>query len=204
MSEQNEIPKAQICFQESFKKFLQHLDDKQSCAWKNYETLRQKLVRFFRTRRFIDPEEMADTVMDRIADRPDIQDIVNIEAFAFAIARNVGRETKRRIERRGIANDLIYFSSQREILNIEDLLIEKIDQERKKRTLRACIQRLRDEERQLLVSYYFDTGNRSHRSKNIAQQLAISRGAVRCKISRLLARIRQFPELLLFREAECR
>lgn len=204
MSEQNGMSNAQINFQDGFRKFLQHLNPKQSRAWNCYETLMQKLTRFFRYHNFLDPEELADMVIDRIVSKPDIHKIVSVEAFAFAIARNVGREMKRRLRKKTVADDLTDHTDSRKGFDAEDFLIEKIHQERKKKALMACMQRLKVADRQLLVSYYRDVGNRLHRGNDIAQQLAIGRGAVRCRVSRLLARIRQFPELLLFQETELR
>lgn len=204
MSEQNAVSNTHVEFHEDFRKFLEYLDAKQSCAWRHYEVLMEKLVRFFRSHRFIDPEELADKVVDRIVRRPDIHKIVSIEAFAFAIARNVGREMRRTLRKKTTVDDFTDRADSRKGFNTEDFLIEKIHLERKKKALMACMQRLKTEDRQLLVSYYGDIGSRLHRGNDIAQQLAISRGSVRCKVSRLLARIRQFPELLLFREIELR
>lgn len=204
MSEQNGMSNAQINFQDGFRKFLQHLNPKQGRAWKCYETLRQKLTRFFRSHNFMDPEELTDIVIDRIVSKPDIHKIVSVEAFAFGIARNVGREMKRTLRKKTMTEDFTDRTDLRRGLNTEDFLIEKIHQERKKKALMACMQRLKVADRQLLVDYYCDIGNRLHRSKNIAQQLAISRSTVRCRVSRLLTRIRQFPEFLLFREIEHR
>ena len=204
MSEQNGMSNAQISVHDGFRRFLQHLNPKQSRAWKCYETLRQKLTRFFRSHNFMDPEELADMVIDRIVSRPDIHKIVSVEAFAFGIARNVGKEMNRRLGKKAMADDVTDLVDSRQSFNTEDLLIERIHQERKKKALMACMQRLNTEDRQLLLSYYCDIRSRLHRGNDIAQQLAITRGSVRCRVSRLLARIRQFPELLLFREIEPR
>jgi DNA-directed RNA polymerase specialized sigma24 family protein len=172
-----------------FEALLVRLGPDRESAGQRYEQLRRRLVSIFEYRRCPHPEELADETLDRAARR--LLEIGSEFAgsdparYVFGVAWNVARESFRRPatvplpegwERRTRASDAA---------------VDEHD-ELGAGCLEDCLQRLPAPERNLILSYHQDERSaRIRRRSDIARDLSVSPNALRLKIHRLTARLRE-------------
>jgi hypothetical protein len=76
----------------SFAKLLAWLGSDPNQAAARYEEIRRKLIRFFACRGCAEPEELADTAIDRVnraLDRPSFQYVGDPVFYVYGVAKNV-------------------------------------------------------------------------------------------------------------------
>ena len=147
-----------------------------------YETLRGRLLRFFRWERFADSEDLADDVLNRVARKlADGEQIQNLDAYVSAVARLVLREAVTRDRRR-----------ERALERMPEP--EPLDSAPEDPPAQECLERqlakLPPPDRDLILRYY--SGERSGRieiRKQLATQLGLNRNALRNRALRLRARL---------------
>src|SRR5579864_9164930 len=83
--------------EKSFDCLLRHLDSDRDCAGRRYEEIRQKLIRFFAWNDCGMQEDLADEVLDRVALRLESEAVRDLMAFAWGVARNLVRESRKRL-----------------------------------------------------------------------------------------------------------
>ena len=151
----------------------------------HYERLRSKLIFFFTRKLLPVPEDLADEVMDRLAQRlADGIQMNSVEAFALGIARHVAQEQQRRtLQTRDV--DPGFFD------NIPTPSITW-DGEDEIACMERCLKKLSRSESQLLRGYYLTNGkNPVAARKKLSDTLGISAIALRQRVFLLRQRLRE-------------
>jgi DNA-directed RNA polymerase specialized sigma24 family protein len=173
---------------EALEKLLGCFDPDRNLAGEKYEDLRRALLRFFRGRGIISPEECADVVFDRVSRRLiEGVEIKNIYGYCYEVARLVfleqikSRDHKRapleEIDLEAVANDLNHDRSQKE---------------RRLQCLDQCLQTLFPESRALIIVYYQDDQlDKIKRRKRMAERLGVTREALANRAQRLRVKLEQ-------------
>lgn len=175
--------------QTGFDKLLASLDVDREQAGAKYESLRVRLVKFFEWRNCETPEELTDTVFDRIAKKISAgEQIQNIGAYAVTVAQFVLKEDYRRrvrltqsIEDNPAIENLIIADSSTGMNETDDLRLD---------CLEKCLAELSDENRRLFVAYY-DTDERTMipTRKRLADSINISLNVLRIRVCRLKGKL---------------
>jgi DNA-directed RNA polymerase specialized sigma24 family protein len=147
-----------------FDDLLAWLDPDRDVAARKYETIRAGLIRIFVAKGFNDAEDLADEVITRVTKRlPEIRD-----SYFGGVARNLVKEAYRLKE---IATDLSPVAS-----------IQITNQSDEYDCLMRCLQFLAPGKRELILDYYVYEGhNKIETHKTMAQELGISKGALRLR-----------------------
>jgi RNA polymerase sigma factor (sigma-70 family) len=161
--------------QESFEALLTWLDPSREIAGQKYEVIRVGLVRIFISKGFSDAEDLADVVINRVADRlPDIRNNYVGEPVNYfrGVARNVMHEAWRRKE---IATD-VFPEGLDQITSTSD----------EYECLLNCLKRLPSEKRELVLDFYvYDKGDKIAHHKRIAKELGITESNLRVRVHRI-------------------
>lgn len=162
-----------------FEALLGRLDGDVETAAVRYEELRQRLIRFFRWERSVEPEDLADEVLNRVARKlADGEAIEVVERYAAGVARVLLRESLTRGQRRGAA--------LRKMVVMEP---ERVDPEALA-GLEACLKELEPEQAQLILRYYAGHGS-AHIGvrRQMAMELGVELNALRNRALRIRERL---------------
>lgn len=158
-----------------FDDLLAWLDPDRDVAARKYETIRSGLIRIFIARGFGDAEDLADEVITRVTKRlPEIRDSYVDEPARYfgGVARNLIKEAYRRRE---VATEIIPA-----VLNPTGHRSDEYE------CLMRCLQFLAREKRELILDYYVYEGHdKIENHKTMAQELGISKGALRLRAHHL-------------------
>jgi DNA-directed RNA polymerase specialized sigma24 family protein len=160
---------------EEFDALLARLDSDRDRAAAGYESLRERLLRFFEWEGAVEAEELADEALTRLARRvAGGEAIQNLPAFAAGIARLIALEHRRSVRRR----ELIVLPEPKE------------DRSRADECLERCLQELPPDGRSLILRYYDgDAGARIRNRSRLAAELGISLNSLRNRALRLRDRL---------------
>jgi len=75
-------------------------------AWEKYWDIWGRLAKYFEWNHCPSPEDLADEVLDRMAAKPEIEEIRDVDKYLFGIASFVCREVRRRMQRETHIEDL--------------------------------------------------------------------------------------------------
>lgn len=172
---------------DQFNRFLARLDGDSTRAWQAYDSLRRKLVVFFRYQCPLQAEDLAEEVLDRVARKAAEQEIRDLGDFAFGVARNLRREMlRRKVTWTRIAGFEMVGGKARPNTNPEDSIIETLDLGKTIDDLAQCLERLKPDDRKLLLEYYSpDDENIAECRLLLARQLGVSMGSLRNRMLRL-------------------
>jgi DNA-directed RNA polymerase specialized sigma24 family protein len=162
---------------------LAKLDQDPDKAGRAYEELRRRLILFFRIRRPQEAEDLADTVLDRVARRlADGIEIEKIEFYSVGVARFVLRERFAATEREERAReDLAYAQQMQSAAPLPDP-----SSEARLRALADCLKNLEGAERAMILRYYAADGPQRMRMRyGLAQQMRVSLNALHNRALRL-------------------
>jgi DNA-directed RNA polymerase specialized sigma24 family protein len=178
-----------ILTQGGFDKLLETLDANREQAGAKYESLRRRLVKFFEWRNAEMPEELADTVLDRLIKKlSEGEQVQNINAYSTSIAQLVFKEDYRR---KGRLDQTIDDNPQVERLIATTVLAEPEETANSRfDCLEKCLAKF-PEENQRLVTAYYDTDERTMIAarKRLADSLDISLNTLRIRVCRLKAKL---------------
>ena len=187
----NEVHLIAHLTQDYFDNLLTWLDPNRDLAAKKYREIYDALVRLFSWRGYHDAEELADEVVDRVMVKAKgfVETYVGDPALYFyGVAKNVSRERDRRLPSEPLSPNL----------PIAEAPVE--DEEPSEATLlrecmRKCLRALDRGERELVSSYY-EASRRSKITyrKTLAEQLRIETNALRVRVFRIRASIKQCVE----------
>jgi DNA-directed RNA polymerase specialized sigma24 family protein len=161
-----------------FEALLSTLDADSERSAVAYRQLHQRLIRFFRLNNASDPEALADEALDRLAARiaaTPLESISSPQAFALGVARHLLQEDARRQRRDGeVASE---WASQ--------YLADNGHQEDLLQALDHCMALMREDQRQLLSSYYQWIGQQKiEHHRELAQKLGLTMNAMRNRVMR--------------------
>jgi RNA polymerase sigma factor (sigma-70 family) len=169
-----------------FELLLARLDPDRERAGEKYQLLHMRLARVFEWRHCLEPEACADDALSRVARKlEEGTEIGNIWSYVMGVARRIALERygDRRMEP---IDDLETKGGKPAINDPEPIIIEKIDQERRKACVRKCLDRLAPESRDLVLSYYEDKSDRVC----LADELGITGQTLRKRVERLCKKLR--------------
>lgn len=154
---------------EPFDALLDWLESDRDKAARKYETIRAGLIRIFVAKGFHDAEDLADEVITRVTKRlPEIRDtyVGDPAHYFYGVARNLTREAYRRKE---IAT---------EVTPVAEIQITHRSDEFE--CLMRCLEFLARTKREMILDYYVYEGHdKIEHHKIMAQELSISKGALR-------------------------
>lgn len=187
------MPKANVLTTESFEDLLALFSDDREVAGVRYEQMRAGLVRFFDFRGCTDPEALADDTINRVALKAGACDgarTVRLTAFFYGFAANVLMEYRRR--------------AKREVPLVENNEVPhdhaaSENNEKRDVCLTACLEKLPDAEREMIVEYYAFEGEKKLETRAfLCERLGCSPGTLYTKIFRIKAELRGCIKKCLF------
>jgi len=170
-----------------FQRLLDRLGPDHTAAWAAYDRLRRKLAKYFEWNRCIDAEELACQVLDRIAMRPDLEQIRSVPEFAVGVARNVRKECRTREQRVSCMEDLP--DGAESLIDPhsrgEDIA-DKIDLAARLRCLERSLAQLTPRDRVMAVEYYSAEGVKQHVARSfLALRFGFTPNNLRVHMNRL-------------------
>jgi len=173
---------------DALEKLLQALGSDGEDAGRRYETIRRRLVRFFRGRACDGAESLADETIDRVCRRMDEgRPFDGRPAYFYGVARNVLREHARRQRRfQAISALLTEPSIGREAPPIGS-------EDEKMMCLGWCLSELPAVDRILIQHYYFsdEAGDDPGYRAELARQMGISHTNLRQRAFRIRRRLEE-------------
>lgn len=178
-----------ILTQTEFDKLLASLDTDRERAGAKYEFLRARLIKFFEWRNCQTPEELTDTVFDRITKKIAAgEQIQNVTAYSATIAQFVFKEDCRSrarlfqsIEDNSEAGGFIAANGSPEPNETDDLRFDCLDK---------CLAEFSDDNRLLITAYYdTDESTMIATRKRLAEASGISLNTLRIRVCRLKAKL---------------
>jgi RNA polymerase sigma factor (sigma-70 family) len=175
--------------QGGFDKLLATLDADRELAGAKYESLRFRLVKLFEWRNCETPEDLTDTVFDRLIKKiAEGEQIQNINAYATSIAQFVFKEDCRSHER--LFQTLEDNPSALKLIAMGDLSETDEADNSRLDCLEKCLAEFTGENRRLVTAYY-ETDERTMivTRKRLADSLGISLNTLRIRVCRLKAKL---------------
>ena len=171
--------------QDDFNRLFRRLSPDPEVAAQLYVTLRQKLVTFFRQNNCHPADYHADEALSRIARRDDVDEIRNVGAFAYGIARRMKLDIYEKAKREISLDEGLdgrYVSTARDV---EADIIEDIDRPRRSGCAQHCLEKLPADERALFVGYQMVADEtRIEDRKELAERLGIQEGTLKTRVCR--------------------
>ena len=173
-----------------FDRFLMRLDQNRDRAAEKYEDIRRLLVKFFEWNYSARAEELADRALVVLQQKVQYEEIENLNAYARAVARNIGRDAFREAEKivtEETPNGLDSLGDPK--WGLRDIENE-IDDQIRSICLRRCRAQLQSEDDMLVIEYYSADGEtqKSHRKK-LALRIGITRNALAVRANRIRERL---------------
>lgn len=168
-------------------RLLIRLDPDPGNAWEKYRGLRLRLVKFFQWNQCSFPEELADEVLDRIARKPQDEEIRDVTEFVIGVARNLRLEAYKKSQRESRIED--WPGGQESLADPcdrEQKIVDELDHQSSLACLRECLRNLSSADRELAVNYYSaqEEKQKVHRQK-LASAAGITMIALRVRTNRL-------------------
>ena len=174
--------------QSSFDKLLNLLDPDRDQAGLKYESLRQRLIKFFEWRNCEMSEELADEVFDRVLRKiTEGEEIQNVTAYSATIAQFVFKEYLRTNQRQ---NQLIEDAPEIQNIKAKEADVEDENSSRRFSCFDKCLKEFSDENRKFIIAYY-DTDERTMIAsrKRLAEEMNASINTLRIKACRLKGKL---------------
>ena len=165
----------QVITHDSFEALLSWLGTTRDEGAQKYETIRARLIRIFIKKGCTDPEDLADTTINRVIGKlstitPDYEG--DPASYFCGVARLVYFESRRRKE----------LTIDREPTTpAADLALDQA-----RRCLRSCLAQLPAQQRLLVLDYYVDGEGKKIKSRQqLASELGLSVNALRIRAHRI-------------------
>jgi len=181
-----------VITQEAFDKMLSWLDADREQAGKRYEKIRRRLIEIFASRGCREAEDLADETINRVARKS--QDVaegyVGDPAYYFyAVAKNI----------------LLEYWKVKPLPEVPPppVPIPEDEHEREMACLKQCLGHLPEKGRDLIVEYYGEEWQaKIDQRKGLAERMGIAPNALRIRIHRIRAILKQCLEDCLRHTAE--
>ena len=162
------------------------LDADRDQAGAAYEQIRRRLIKFFECNSCPNPEDLVDETLNRVARKLAGEEIGDVAAFAWGVAKNVVLETRKKTLKMMSISELprgeISLPGEQDP---ENKIQKNIESEKKNRCLSICMQRLDPGERKLFLAYYNAPADRTQYRQTLAQSWGLTIGGLRVRVNRL-------------------
>ena len=181
---------APVFTETAFGRLLEWLDDGVDSHGESYVEIRRRLVSYFDRRNRLSADELADETLNRIGRTLEKDGTIAVRPPArycyvvakFVLLEDIRRERKHVSldEERGAAASRMHTKA----------LFEPDEgqaaQERRLESIDSCLQKLKPDQRELIVEYYRDAQRQKiERRRDLAKQLGISMNALGIRASRI-------------------
>lgn len=168
----------------AFNNFLAWLDDGADSEGRNYLELRERLVNFFDRKNCLNADELADETINRAARRLEEEGKIESETpakFCYITAKFVFMEYLRSAEKVSVPIDDVLLKSSDSSETEERELKEK-----RLNCLENCTEKLKTENRQLIVRYYFgEERTKIENRRSLAENFGITLNALSIRACRI-------------------
>jgi DNA-directed RNA polymerase specialized sigma24 family protein len=168
---------------EEFDFFLARLDSDRTRAGMQYENMRSAAVRYFARNGHADAQEWADETMDRLVRKNSEQQIDNLNAYMYAVARWVRVENRRKLRRE------VPLTETSSFLSTTGDPHAAIEQAEQRELLVRSTSQLSPTDAALLTAYFPSCGDARGSRRALAQTLGISAAALRLRLCRARRRL---------------
>jgi DNA-directed RNA polymerase specialized sigma24 family protein len=181
--------------QEAFDKLLASFGEDRERAGEKYLEVRNNLVRFFEWRGCPFPEDHADETINRVARRlAEGEEIHNPSGYCVGVARLLLLEINKERAR-----------EQQALGEMADLPVADAEEEEEGRIecLRACLQNLTADNRDLIVEYYHgEKGTKIENRKRLTERFRVPINTLRMRALRLREKLQACVEECLGRRRD--
>ena len=176
--------------QQAFGRFLEWLDDGAGTQGQSYLEMRRRLVTYFDRKNCLEPDELADETLNRVARRLEEEGSIRSDTpakFCYTVARYVFLESLRSNRSKEVSID----EDARPLVDNAGSATDEADEkERMFQCLEKCCQKLEPESRDLITRYYH--GKEREKIENrrrMAEMLGISMNALSIRACRIRDRL---------------
>lgn len=184
---------------EGLKNLLNRFDQDTTRAWEKYADIRRRLAKFFEWNQCTEAEDLADEVLDRVAAKPDSEEIREVEKYCFGVARFVCLEALKKSRRETHSEDLP--GGENSLPDDHDQsaeIVNRLHQERRLACLRRSLARLLPGDRELIVRYYSaDEEKQKTVRRELAERAGLKVGNLRVRTNRLRDQLEQWVKRCL-------
>jgi len=155
---------------------LKRIDSDPEAAAREYELIRRKLVDFFDLRRAPSADALADETIDRVARKlEEGENVDNLRAYFYGVARRVLLESKKRTVREELARG--------ELRAVP--AADPLEMELRVRCLERSLRTLPQESRELIIEYYTSAGAYTKSRQRMAARLGLTYATLKTRIHRI-------------------
>ena len=170
-----------------FEALLQTLHPDRDLAGSEYEKIRRKLVNYFHWNSCVSAGELADETLDRVAQKIQREQIDNLSAFIWGIARRVLQEAKKKAARS--AGSLEVHRRHALQAAAQQAMDDQLEIDRRLKCFEGCLLSLPAED-QVLFRAYYEPGKADFKTRQkLAMDMGISLSALRVRINRIRERL---------------
>lgn len=169
--------------EESFTRFLAHLDLDRDRAGEKYESLRMTLMKFFDWRGAHFPEDCADETFNRVARKIDSGEAIrDIMTYCHGVARLIFLETLKHPDTRKVSLD--------ELTEIGAPGSELAEPNLQRQCFEQCLSELPPESSHLILEYYKEEKrDKIDNRASLAERLSIPLNALRSRAQRVRGKL---------------
>ncbi|MGI8848590.1 MAG: RNA polymerase sigma factor [Pyrinomonadaceae bacterium] len=178
--------------QKDFDALLGWLSANREEAGRQYERIREGLIRFFRFRGCADPETLADETINRVALKVSTFDSsknIKTITYFYGFASNIYLEYLRTVKSREVQLETDYLLDTQSFAVTDDSSITECD------CLENCLTKLSREESNLIIQYYErDKSEKFDWRREIAERMNLKKPALHTKVFRIRGILRECVE----------
>ncbi len=169
---------------ESFQSLLEWLDEGKSSDGERYLEIRRRLVLFFDRKNCLNPDELADETLNRVARRITEEEKIETESaarYCFIVAKYIFLESLRAKDKNSVPLEEVI-----EQKPFEDKTEEKIILEKRLDCLETCAGKLEAANRELIFGYYYGEERiKTNNRRELAKKFELSTNALTIRACRI-------------------
>lgn len=183
-----ESKKNWVMTSDAFARLLEWLDEGESSDGQNYLGMRQRLVAFFDRKNCLNPDELADETLNRVARRLEEEGKIEADApakYCYITARFVFMESLRGADKKSVPLDDVLRCSESGQFTAKDD-DEKNLKEKMLDCLEHCTGKLEEANRAIIINYYYGEERiKIENRRALAEKLGISTNALTIRACRI-------------------
>ena len=172
----------------AFHRLLVWLDEGKSSDGQNYLEMRERLVAYFDRKNCLQPNDLADETLNRVARRIEEEGTIETETpakYCYITARFVFMEALRGTEKHSVPLDDVLRKGENKV-TVKDETDEKEIKEKGLNCLELCTEKLETASRDMIVRYYYGEERvKIENRRALARSLNISVNALTIRACRI-------------------